>query len=338
MRSIKIYSFLLLAVGFFSFGCSELQNDVTLPTKIGLHGPDVLVKAADSFHGKKLIGTNFNDCRKCHAKDLSGGTTGVGCTTTLCHPTITVHTAEIMNPTSQMFHGKFIANKNWSMQDCAKCHGVSFAGGISSPTCNTCHNQPGGPEACNTCHGDFSKPGSVAPPRALNNVIVTTDPGVGAHTFHLTGIKDASLVACNECHTVPSALASAGHIDNSPKAELIFGSFTNRGPSQATYNQSNNTCANTYCHGNFEFSKATSAYPFIYEFGDKITGNNYSPKWTKVDGTEGKCGTCHGLPPTGHQASTLKACATCHSGVVNNLGKIIDPTKHINGEVNVFGS
>jgi len=337
MRSIKFYSFLLLAVGLFSFGCSELQNDVTLPTKVGVHGPDVLVQAADSFHGKKLIGTNLNACRQCHAKDLSGGTASVGCSTSNCHPTITVHTADIQNPTSQNFHGKYIAGKNWDMSGCVQCHGSTYAGGVASPTCNTCHTQPEGPEACNTCHGDFTKASSVAPPRALNNAIVTTDPGVGAHTFHLSEINDASKVACNECHIVPTKFASAGHIDNSAKAEVTFGSFTNRGPSKGSYNASNNTCANTYCHGNFEFSKATSAYPFVYT-EDKMTGNNYSPKWTKVDGTEGKCGTCHGLPPTGHQAQSLKSCATCHTGVVNNLGKIIDPTKHINGKVNVFGS
>ncbi len=69
-----------------------------------------------------------------------------------------------------------------------------------------------------------------------------------------------------------------------------------------------------------------------------MVGNNFSAKWNQVDGSQAECGSCHGLPPTGHQASTLTACVNCHIGVVDNQGNIIDKTKHINGVKNVFGN
>ena len=87
------------------------------------------------------------------------------------------------------------------------------------------------------------------------------------------------------------------------------------------------TCENTYCHGAFKF-------------GD-IVGNNYNPLWTSTANTEGQCGTCHGEidtegnlitpKPTGHFGSwTKEQCSLCHPSVVNAVGDIIDPMKHIN--------
>jgi predicted CxxxxCH...CXXCH cytochrome family protein len=351
MRSIKIYLLLLITLGLLSVACSELQNDLVVPTKVGTHGTEALTKSSASFHGKILIkdvsGDDLKGCRQCHASDLSGGTAKVSCASADCHPSITMHAAsliDIKNPASSNFHGKYIANLNYNMRDCAKCHGANYAGGISSPTCNSCHKNSGGPEACNTCHGDFSNPSLLAPPKALNNATVTTDPGVGAHRVHLTSLTTMPNVECNECHIVPSSLYAAGHLDNTVKAELTFGSFTNSGISKASYNSASNTCTNTYCHGNFQFSKSNSSYQFAYT-SDKMTGSNYSPKWTKVDGTEGKCGSCHGLPPAGHQPAELKACSTCHPGIVKEVIvnkvltlEIADKSKHINGKINVFGN
>ena len=265
MRSIKIYLLFLITVGLFSVACSQLQNDIVVPTKIGTHGTEVLTKTSASFHGKILIldssGDNFKGCRQCHSSDLSGGTAKVSCASADCHPAITIHSVnitQIMDPASQNFHGKYIANLNYNMKGCTTCHGANYAGGVSSPSCNSCHKNSGGPEACNTCHGDFTNPSLIAPPRSLSNAIVTTDPSVGAHTIHLSGLTTANNVACNECHIVPASIYASGHFDNTPKAEVIFGSFTNSGVSKASYNFSTNTCSNTYCHGNFEFSKAQS--------------------------------------------------------------------------------
>jgi hypothetical protein len=64
-----------------------------------------------------------------------------------------------------------------------------------------------------------------------------------------------------------------------------------------------------------------------------IVGGNASPVWT----ASAACGTCHGLPPTGHTAATLTTCVNCHSGMIDATGTITDKTKHVNGKINVFG-
>lgn len=330
MKAKNIY-ILILFVGLISFACSDLNDDIILPTKIGIHGPNALVIESPYFHGKILGENKLDGCRQCHASNLAGGTAQVSCIN--CHPSLTIHNKDVNNPTSQSFHGKYVASKNWNLNECQRCHGVNYSGGNSSPTCNRCHVNEGGPEACNTCHGDFTKSNLIAPPKALNNSISTSDPGVGAHTLHLAQIKIAPAnVKCEECHVVPKTFREDGHIDSNPKAEVIFKGQ----PTNSKYDFNTFKCSNTYCHGNFEFTKSSSKYNFVYT-SDKITGNNFSPQWNKVDGTQAACGTCHGLPPNGHQAANLNACSTCHIGVVDNTGKIIDNLKHMNGKKNVFG-
>ena len=72
---------------------------------------------------------------------------------------------------------------------------------------------------------------------------------------------------------------------------------------------------------------------------EKITGNSQTVIWNKVDGSQIKCGSCHGLPPKGHITANigLKDCAGCHWDVVDANGNIINKVKHINGKIDVFG-
>lgn len=337
MKYTKFYLILIFIISVLITSCTEIQEDIVPPESVSVHGIGVLVKSSPNFHGNQLVNNNMNDCKRCHSSDFSGGTAKVSCGSTTCHPGIFVHTDQIMNPNSEQFHGNFIEADNWDLGQCAACHGDSYEGGIVSPTCNECHINEGGPEACNTCHGDFANPSRTSPPRALNNSILTTDPGVGAHIVHLTDVKIAENVQCIECHIPPSYFGSNGHIDSTPKAEVIFGSFSSSGIGEPLYNPTNYKCNNTYCHGSFAFSKETSLYQFAYT-GDIIEGNNYNPVWNKVDGSESTCGTCHGLPPTGHMSSELRSCSTCHIGIVNNKGEIIDKSKHMDGNINVFGN
>jgi len=334
MRYFKYYFLTIAFSSIIFFSCSDIKDDITPPAEVKVHGSEVFQKSSPKFHGRQLVDGNMESCKQCHASDYSGGTAKTSCGAG-CHSTITVHTANIMNPNSHEFHGKYIANLNWNMTNCNQCHGDDYTGGIVSPSCNTCHTQTAGPEACNTCHGDFTKPNSVAPPRALNSAISTDDPGVGAHQLHLSGITIGSNVLCNECHKIPGGFKSAGHIDDSPRAEVVFSGFASHQNVSGSYNFSDNKCSNTYCHGNFKFSKANSQYQ-EYFTEDYMVGNNYSPKWNKVDGTEAACGTCHGLPPKGHLEFELRSCGTCHQGVVDNRGNVIDASKHMNGKINVF--
>lgn len=338
MRYTKIYLLIVLMLGLVFNACSEIQDEITPAEDISVHGIDFMKKSSDNFHGRKLVNNSMESCKDCHSSDYRGGTARVGCSTNNCHPGITVHTTDIMNPNSSAFHGSFIQARSWNMEQCTQCHGSNYNGGIVSPTCNSCHKNPNGPEACNTCHGDFSNINRIAPPRSLNRSVNTATPGVGAHAAHLYSLQIGAAVLCNECHKVPGGLFTAGHVnDGTTLSEIVFGSFANKGQSASTYNFGTNLCSNTYCHGNFSFAKANSNYPFVYT-ADYMVGNNFSPDWKKVDGTQDACGTCHGLPPTGHMDSELRSCGTCHRGIVDSQGKIVDKTKHINGVVNVFGN
>lgn len=332
MKYIKFYFILFTALNLIFISCSDIQDDITPPEKFSVHGKDALVKTSQEFHGKKLIDGKLDGCKLCHDANFSGGTAKVSCLD--CHSSIIVHTNEINNLESEKFHGKFIANINWDLSKCSQCHGKDYSGGVTSPTCNSCHTQSKGPEACNTCHGDFNNASKIAPPRATNGSILTDDFRVGAHEIHLKDSDIAKAVQCNECHTIPSEFNSSGHIDNTPRAEVVFGSFSSLG-GNPVYNFNDYKCSNTYCHGNFEFKKENSTYQFAY-VEDKITGNNFQPVWNKVDGSQAACGTCHDLPPKGHIESQLKSCGTCHVGVVDKYGKIVDKTKHINGKVDLF--
>ncbi len=260
-----------------------------------------------------------------------------------------VHAEGIKNPNSLNFHGKLIQANNWDLKECQSCHAANYAGGIAEATCLTCHNEPSGPEACNTCHGDFSNPDRIAPPADLVGNTSTTAKGVGAHDVHLYTNSIGQVIGCFECHeraTVPAGqnFASA-HINGLP-AEMKFGNFANLNGG-AEYDYDGLKCNNTYCHGNFEFKRSESTSQFAYT-DSVMVGNNYSPIWNKVDGTQAACGTCHGqydasnnlvsVAPVGHTPFPLNSCANCHPGVVDASGNIIDKLKHINGEKNVFGN
>lgn len=312
---------------------------VTCHSAIGVHKAGIMNPSSPDFHGKYQLTNGFTNCQQCHGANLSGGSVSPSCAT--CHSTISVHKAGILDPSSANFHGKFIANNQWNMTNCKQCHGANYSGGFQSPTCLTCHNQAAGPEACNTCHGNFSDPTKIAPPKDLNGNSATTFKGVGAHEKHLYTNSFGKTVDCNNCHTVPQTLNSAGHLDGTLPAEVnLNGLAVFNIAANANYNYSNVTCANTYCHGNFEFLKDSAPvnYQFAYS-APKMEGNKRSVIWNKVDGSEAACGTCHGLPPIGHvDFGGLSTCANCHTGVVDAQGNIIDKTKHINGVINVFGN
>jgi predicted CxxxxCH...CXXCH cytochrome family protein len=266
-------------------------------------------------------------------------------------PKLNIHKDGIKNPNSPNFHGKLIAATGWTMRECQQCHGKNYQGGIiieASGNCLSCHTQPTGPEACNTCHGDFANPTRIAPPRALDGSISSSSRGVGAHVKHLYDVDSGKPVECSECHKVPTLFLSDGHFDNTPRSEVIFGNFTKTQTNETgttdydanlplftpnpSYNYETNSCSNTYCHGYFKNGNLDNVVSFT----------------AGADGA--KCGSCHGdaatgnsLPKTSAQGGThpnVSTCQTCHPGVVALVGGkyvITDPSKHINGKLNIFG-
>lgn len=164
---------------------------------------------------------------------------------------------------------------------------------------------------CTTCHGDGDSP---APPRATSGATSTSDRGVGAHAVHLRDGLVARAAACDECHVVPAAVGDAGHQDG--EADVVFGALASRDVAER-WDPASASCA-VYCHGGVA--------------GGKVP----APVWTKVDGSQGGCGACHGLPPPAPHPQGAGACATCHPATVRADGTIdVAGGKHVNGELDV---
>ncbi|MFQ6617432.1 MAG: CxxxxCH/CxxCH domain-containing protein [Fidelibacterota bacterium] len=314
--------------------------------------------ASENFHGSYVAANSFSSCNECHGKDYRGGTSDVSCYS--CHaggPSGHPELVKWRTPIYAEFHGWKLKTLGWDISSCKNCHGSDYAGGWSDISCNRCHINPGGPEACNTCHGNFKETGYTyfyAPPEDLEENTDTEEIGVGAHQYHLRYKELSDPVECGECHSVPSTIGDSGHLSKSPSssnavkfedshiadvdavAEVKFGNLaTHSGEVQPEWDRENATCSEVYCHGNFSFSKDESDYPEIYQ-SQYIKGNSFNPKWTEVGTGQDQCGTCHDLPPQGHGQETL--CYQGHSGVVDENRNIVDPSKHINGEKNVYGN
>jgi predicted CxxxxCH...CXXCH cytochrome family protein len=167
---------------------------------------------------------------------------------------------------------------------------------------------------CSACHG---VQGNSAPPCAVNGATSTTDMAVGAHQSHLKAGRLSSLVACEECHVFPSVMDGDEHPNPlGGPAKMTFGPLAQTQGAKPTWNRDTATCTNTYCHGSS--LRDASSRP--------------APRWTKVDGTQIKCDSCHGNPPGGDH-STSKKCEACHGEVVDPGSVIKNKDLHINGTV-----
>lgn len=238
--------------------------------------------------------------------------------------TVSLHGVGFTDPSSKNFHAKAIQANNFDLQLCKSCHGADFSGGTTGQSCNSCHNKTGGPENCTTCHGSVN----AAPPKDLSDNVSPTARAVGAHQNHLLGGTLGAPVACTQCHMVPATLTAAGHIDATVHAEVRFDTTSTFYRSNAVYNAANISCTNTYCHGNMP--------------GGNL---NATMTWNDTSSTAATCGTCHGdvtkttlkekaFPKTGHTAAIVTSdCSTCHSRTVNSALAIINPSNHINGQV-----
>jgi predicted CxxxxCH...CXXCH cytochrome family protein len=160
---------------------------------------------------------------------------------------------------------------------------------------------------------------------------------VGAHQAHLVGTGKGLVVACAECHTVPSTTYAAGHLDTERPAEVVFNGNLADLPTPGvipnpTYSTTSLNCSNTYCHGSFRNGNASNA-----------------PTWNGAAGTGAECGTCHGttsggtlaekaLPKTAAGGGThppYSRCETCHTSVNASLA-FTNSNKHVDGLVELF--
>jgi len=211
-------------------------------------------------------------------------------------------------------HTGYLRDHLFPLDVCKACHGDDYAGGISEHGCLECHTYLGGPEACNTCHGNYvadpSLPVNQAPPVDVARNASTDSIGVGAHSTHMTGRLYTDGIPCHDCHQVPSAWNSPGHIDPLP-AEVVFGGISVLQGANPVWDRQSRTCTDTYCH------------------------RPGAPIWTVVDGTQAVCGACHHIPPAPPhtQSPTIFQCYICHGAVIDSTGRIIHPDLHVDGTI-----
>ncbi len=176
---------------------------------------------------------------------------------------------------------------------------------------------------CYSCHGS---PKNAAPPLAVNGSTSTSYIGVGAHQSHMQEGSISGPVACEECHPVPTVMDGDAHPDPFSGGTVVeFGSLAQTLGASPAWNRTTETCTNTYCHGG----------PLPGTFVPA------PPRWTKVDGSQIKCNSCHAMTAAGlgasHPLHSAYSCDTCHSNVVSaDLKTILDPYLHVDGLVDVI--
>jgi predicted CxxxxCH...CXXCH cytochrome family protein len=243
-----------------------------------------------------------------------------------------------MDTASATFHA-YSANRG--LGPCQGCHGAALdgVGGMTSVSCSQCHDRslPPGVTSwkanCTMCHGDDVGFTNSAPPRATwgNGAPAdATNIRIGAHQSHLRATHAlAAPLDCTACHAKPADAFVAGHIDGVATVTGYTGTDPNllatvKNPS---FSAATATCATSYCHGS----------------GGKLTdGKLTQPKWTQVDGTQGACGTCHGIPPAsvwGH--AYHRDCQRCHLDVATwdpakNSATVTNPALHVNGVIELL--
>lgn len=191
------------------------------------------------------------------------------------------------------------------------------------------------PAYCAFCHGSVLE-GVVQPGPPLDTLgnFVRLARGVGAHEAHLVGGGLSAPVPCETCHRVPVAAADTGHMDDPLPAETRFsglalaggakpvaGVAEGDGADDAPYSEfSVVTCSSVYCHG------ATLS-----------GGLAIKPAWNGPEGDLAKfsaCDACHGFPPPAPHPDSPQ-CADCHGDVVSADGTFVDPTRHVDGTLDV---
>lgn len=171
--------------------------------------------------------------------------------------------------------------------------------------------------SCTSCHGDVD----AAPPPDVSGGEAPTLPGVGAHRTHVTGTSRSRAVPCGECHVVPEEPLAAGHLDSAGPAEVVFSGVATAFGAAPAYE--NGRCENSACHG------------AVFPHGHRSGGSNTTPIWTRADGTQAACGSCHGLPPPPpHPYGALNPdCSRCHENVAPDNVSFVRPDLHVDGVV-----
>lgn len=221
----------------------------------------------------------------------------------------------------QSCHGTPPPAPHPQLSDCSHCHGDVVAPDnvtiLEKGLHVDGHVDVAFDQSCSSCHGSDN----AAPPLDLEGNDGTTAPGVGAHQAHLLGTGQARPVPCAECHVVPESALASGHLDSARPAELTFSGVATAYGALPRYQAG--TCQSTACHG--------AVFPDGHASGGALT----TPTWTRVDGTQAACGSCHGLPPPAPHplVSPAYPCHGCHQNVNDDDVTFKYPELHVDGVV-----
>jgi predicted CxxxxCH...CXXCH cytochrome family protein len=328
-------------------GCHGSDTNAAPPLSTrGESDPSLISVGAHQAHVRDGALRRAVDCGECHvlpdrlvhsdgAVDLAWGPLATSdgaspawtrasatCSSTYCHGATLAAGGGVTAPVWTTVDGTQTA--------CGTCHGSPPPSPHpANPLCNACHpltvavdgtiDVAGGRHidgtvdveglTCSSCHGSTENP---APPLSSTGESETTLVAVGAHQAHVRGGTIRAAMACTECHVLPAVM-----LHSSGTAELTFGELARTGEAAPQWTRASATCGSTYCHG------AT------LDAGGALT----APVWTRVDGTQAVCGTCHGNPPPApHPASA--DCSTCHPDTVAPDGRIdLAGGAHVNGRL-----
>ena len=176
----------------------------------------------------------------------------------------------------------------------------SFAGGSYSDVTRTCGNT--------NCHGTASPPWGEVAPLDCDGCHHPFDELPRGHQEHFAVIA----ANCAVCH---AATATDSTDIANPANHLNFSVDVQLGAAWGgTFNEQNETCAGTYCHG-------TAA----------------TPAWDGATNLD--CESCHAfdaLPaPHAKHLANNDDCSQCHAATASSASAIISPAAHANQQVDV---
>jgi predicted CxxxxCH...CXXCH cytochrome family protein len=220
----------LLLVSVLLWGCSNANESAYTVDASGKHPSDWI-----TAHGPSYLNDATN-CTGCHGATLTGGISGVSCSSTSfngqsCH-------GSGPHPVPWLTHNT-VPNQ---LNSCSPCHGAGLAGGTAAPACAQCHIQllPGEVPVlgtCISCHG--TPPNGAVYPNisAVHN----------AHTsLPLPPVSSAtSNNLCNTCHLG----GGSGSPTHGTSLTVAFPTAYNAKTANAAYNSVAGSCANVSCHG-----------------------------------------------------------------------------------------
>jgi predicted CxxxxCH...CXXCH cytochrome family protein len=132
---------------------------------------------------------------------------------------------------------------------------------------------------CGACHGSGDSPW----------------PSTGAHDAHAHP-SISTPVDCASCHTVPGAILDPVHLDGA--VHVTFSGLAAARDARPSWDGA--ACSNVSCHG------------------ANLPDPGAVPVWSDESGAQGRCGACHGIPPSEHTPSTDCSRGDCHGSEISN--------------------